>query len=177
MFDTYALNLSQAVLALSLSLAASPSARRGPSGTIDLFGTVRWLRKTAVFVCSYLSPPKLPRIRLNRLERPSLRISHCLGDQVTQDSSPRPRAPGPPSPSRLLNEQSVERKLHRLLSGVISALAGWTHRQRINRPLKLSLICLGITVESRSTGYQPKTKGLGCRLRLALPLTRTGRSP
>ena len=106
--------------------------------------------KTKVYVClSYLPPP--PRTRLNRLERPSLRISYCLGDQVTQDSSPRPRAPGPPSLPKLLNEQALERKLHRLLSGVLSAQAGRTHRQRFNCPLKLSQIRLGITLESRST--------------------------
>ena len=133
--------------------------------------------KTAEFVCSYLSPPK-PRARLNRLGRPSLRVCHILGDQVTQDRPPRPGVPGPPSLPGLLNEQSVERKLHRLLSGVFSAQAVWTHPKRIKSPLRLNLDCLGITVESRSTGYQPKPliKGLGCGLRLAAPLTRSRRS-
>ena len=130
----------------------------------------RW--KTVVFVFLYYLP-FIPRTRLKRLERPSSRISINLGDQVTQGRPPRPGAPGPPSLSGLLNEHSLERKLHRVLSGVISSQAIWGHHKRTNHPLRLSLDRLGFTVESRSTGYQPKTAfcRFGCGQRLASPLT------
>ena len=136
---------------------------------MTLRSAVRLSRKTKVYVClSYQPPP--PRIRLNRLERPSFRVCQLLGDQGTQGRPPRPRAPGPPSLPGLLNEQLVERKLHRLLSGVISAQVVGIHHKRTNRPLRLNHDYLGITVESRSTGYQPKpfSKGLGCMAQVGL---------
>ena len=101
---------------------------------------------------TYYSVVPLPaNYRLGLLERPSSRISYCLGDQVTQGRPLRPRVPGPPSSLKLLNEQVLERKLRHLLSRVISFQIGWSHHQGVDNPLVLVLLYLEISVESRST--------------------------
>ena len=117
----------------------------------------------------YSVVPPLANSRLGKLERPSSRISCCSGDQVTQGRPLRPRVPGPPSSPKLLNEQVLKRKLRCSLSRVISFQVDWNHQQGVEDPLKLILLYLESSVESRSTGYQPKDLSERlCRARLPL---------
>ena len=91
--------------------------------------------KTQVYTYCVVVVPPPPNSRLGKLKRPSSRISCCLGDQVTQGDSSRPRVPGPPNSPRLLNEQVLKRKLRRSLSRVISTQVDWRHQHGINTRL------------------------------------------
>ena len=107
-----------------------------PHATSSVCSTVRFKTQVCIYRVVVPSPPYS---RLGKLERPSSRISRHLGGQVTQETSLRPRGPGPPSPPRLLNEQVLKRKLRRSLSRVISHQVDQDHRQGVENPLLLIL--------------------------------------